>query len=96
MRKAIPLNDLERFELLQAIYPERLGDDADFGDEEELLHEMCVDPVSFDEIMGRVALCTMPMSSPISGEPHHVLGSVTIADGRVHMMAAVKREINGD
>lgn len=88
-----PLDDLERFELLQAMFPGLLHEDADLGDEEEILDELGVDPEVFDELMARAVLCAMPMQSPLSGQAHHVLGQVSIADGQINMMAAVKREI---
>lgn len=88
-----PLDDLERFELLQAMFPGLLHEDADLGDEEEILDELGIDPEVFDELMARAVMCAMPMSSPLSGEGHHVLGQVSVSDGQVHMMAAVKRAI---
>lgn len=91
MNKA--LDDLERFELLQIMFPDKFGEDADLGDEIDLLEEMGVDVDSFDEIMGRAVMCSMPMTSPLTGDGHHVLGEVTISNGNVHMMAAVKRPI---
>lgn len=88
-----PLTNLERFELLQAMYPDRLGDDADLGDEEDLLEEIGIDPLVFDEIMGRVVMCAMPLRSPLTGDIHHALGVVSIFDNAAHMVAAVKRPV---
>lgn len=90
-----PLSDLERFELLQAMYPDRLTDDSDLGDEEEILEDIGIDPEAFDEIMGRAVWCATPLRSPLTGKAAHVLGRVSIVDDHIHMVAAVKREIPG-
>lgn len=94
MKKHVPLNDLEMFELMRAAYPERFKDD-----ENETWNDVMdfADTINgFDEIadlLGRVATLAMPMTSPFDGEAHHVLGSVVISETGVSMCAAVKREV---
>ena len=92
--KAKPLDDLEMFELLQAAYPEKFPDDEDetweaaqnFADEISGWEEIA-------DLLGRVTMLTMPMGSPLTGAAAHCLGKVTINDGKVNMLAAVRREV---
>lgn len=90
--KAKPLDDVEMFELLQAAYPEKFPDDEDetWDDAQTFADEIS----GWDEIadlLGRVAMLTMPMESPLTGTAAHCLGKVTINDGKVNMLSAVRR-----
>lgn len=88
-----PLDSLERFELIQAMFPGHLGEDADLGDEEAIIEvTLGIDPESFDELVGRLVMFAPVMSSPLSGEAHHVLGQVTITGFNQQITAIVKRE----
>lgn len=99
MSKLQPLDDLEMHELLRLMYPEhiRSDDDAYF----ELSQQACesiVDlgdgfEVPLPELLARVAMLTMPMQSGLTGALSHCLGKVTIKDGQVDMLAAVRRDV---
>ncbi len=88
-----PLDDLEMFELLQAAYPEKFPDDED--ETWDAAQNFADDISSFEDIadlLGRVVMLTMPMESPLTGTVSHCLGKVTINDGKVNMLAVVRRE----
>jgi hypothetical protein len=92
--KSIPLNDLEMFEVLQAAYPEKFPNDDDktWDAAQEFADTIC----GFDEIadlLGRVAMLTMPIQSMFSDKFHHCLGKVEVKDGRAFMTAAVRRNM---
>lgn len=87
-----PLDDLEMFELLQAAYPERFPDESDTSWHAAM--EFASELNGFDELadlLGRVALLTVPMQSALSGRHFHCLGKVEIKDGKADMVAAVRR-----
>lgn len=82
-RNIQPLDELEMFELLQVCYPEKFPDESDetFESAMEFANELC----GFDDLadlLGRVALLTMPMASSLSGTLSHCLGSVTFTTER--------------
>jgi hypothetical protein len=89
-----PLNDLEMFELLQAAYPERFPDDDNETWDAAL---QFVEEISeFDilaDLLGRVVMLTMPMESGLTKRLSHCLGRVEIKEGRVDMIAAVRRDV---
>ena len=99
MSKLQPLDDLEMHELLRLMYPEhiRSDDDAYF----ELSQQACesiVDlgdgfEVTLADLLGRVAMLTMPMQNSLDGRLSHCLGKVTVKDGQVDMLAAVRRDV---
>lgn len=92
--KAQPLDDLEMFELLQACYPEKFPDDEDETFEAAL--NFAGELSGFDELadlLGRVAMLTMPMKSGMTERLSHCLGPVEFADGAAHMMAVVRRDV---
>ena len=94
MRKHIPLDDLEMFELMRAAYPEKFKDDE--NETWDAVMDFADTISGFDEIadlLGRVATLAMPMTSPLTGEAHHVLGSIVISETGALMCAAVKREV---
>lgn len=92
-QKHQPLNDLERFELVQAMYPEKLGENADMGDELDVIEEeLGIDPDAFDDLVGRLVMLAPVMQSPLSSTIHHVLGEVIVNGSNMHMTAMVKRE----
>ena len=91
--KTQPLDDLEMFDLLQACYPEKFPDDEDetFGAAMDFASELS----GFDELadlLGRVAMLTMPMESGLTGRLSHCLGRIRFSDGYASMMAVVRRD----
>lgn len=87
-----PLDDLEMFDLLVAAYPERFSYDNETWDK---VQEFAGSISGWDEVadlLGRVAMLTMPMSSGLTGRRYHCLGPVSVYDGSTHMMAAVRRD----
>lgn len=89
-----PLDDLEMFELLQAAYPEKfIGDSDEVFEAAQEFAESISGWEEVADLLGRVAMLTMPMGSPLTGSLHHVLGQVTIREGQAYMMAAVKRPV---
>ena len=92
-RKHQPLDDLEMFELMQAAYPEKFqGDDDetfeaanDFADELQGWEDIA-------DLLGRVAMLTMPMESGLTKRLSHCLGKVSVNDGSATMMAVVRRD----
>lgn len=96
MKKPQHLSDLEMFELLQIAYPEKFPDESDETWDEAM--EFASTRGGFDDLadlLGRVVMMAMPMTSPLTGEAHHVLGKIIISDGEARMMAAVKRPVEG-
>ncbi|MEO1872365.1 MAG: hypothetical protein ABGX76_04250 [Cobetia sp.] len=92
--KIQPLSDLERFDLLQAMFPGELSDDNDGWDAmEDLVYDKFnIDAEDFDLLVGHLVMCAPVMGSPLTGTQHHVLGSISFSNGQQHVMAAVKRE----
>ena len=92
--KTQPLDELEMFELLQACYPERFPDDEDETFEAAL--NFADELYGFDELadlLGRVAMLTMPMKSGLTERLSHCLGTVKFSGGAAHMMAVVRRDV---
>jgi hypothetical protein len=89
-----PLTDLERFDLLQIMFPGELSDDDEGWDKaEDLIYEKFnIEAEDFDLLVGHLVMCAPVLTSPLSGAVHHVLGEIIIKDGSQHVMAAVKRE----
>lgn len=90
-----PLSDLERFELVMAMFPDRLNDDEhDLGDEEEIiLDEFSINPEDFDELVGRLVMLAPVMKSALQGKLYHTLGKTHIDGEKQFFVAAVKREM---
>ena len=93
-----PLTDLERFELVQIMYPDEITeDDAGWDAVEGLIYEKFnIDVEDFDNLVGRLVMCAPVIGSPLTGSQHHALGSVTLVEGRQMVVAAVKREAQSD
>lgn len=92
--KAKPLDDLEMFDLLRAAYPEKFQNDDDQTYDEALNFANEIE--GFDavaDLLGRVAMLTMPMQSGLSQTRYHCLGAVTFVGDRAQMTAAVRREV---
>ena len=92
--KTKPLDDLEIFELLRLCYPDKflVDDDATFDAAIEFAEQFS----GFNELadlLGRVIMLTMPMSSAITGKQSHCLGKLTMICNSVHMMAVVRRDV---
>lgn len=92
--KIQPLTDLERFDLLQAMFPGELSDDNAGWDQmdELLVNKFDIYPEDFDRLVGHLVMLAPTMEAPLSGTQQHVLGQVTISNGQLLMTAAVKRE----
>ena len=92
--KPKPLDDLEMFELLQAAYPEKFPNDDDetWNAAQEFADEISGWEAVAD-LLGRVAMLTMPMESGMTKRFSHCLGKVTIKDGAAQMMAVVRRDV---
>ncbi len=97
--KAKPLDDLEMHEILRLLYPDHIKSDDD--EHFELSQNVCMDAtvdlgdgvgVSLADLLGRVVMLTMPMESGLTRRLSHCLGEVTIKDGSVQMVAAVRRD----
>lgn len=92
--KPRPLDDLEMFELLQACYPDKFPDSEDETFEAAL--HFAYELSGYEELadlLGRVAMLTMPVRSGLTGQLSHCLGTVTIEDGAARMLAAVRRDV---
>ena len=87
-----PLDDLEIYELFRAAYPERFPDDNDETWEE--IQEFADEISGYEavaELLGRVAMLTMPMKSMLSNTYLHCLGTVAKENNSYVMTAAVRR-----
>ena len=94
--KTRPLTDLEMFELLQAAYPGKFPDDVDPDGAWDAAMEFSENISGFGEmadLLGRVAMLTLPMRTAITGELVHCLGQVDILNGEARMFALVKRPV---
>lgn len=89
-----PLTDLERFDLLQAMFPGELSDDDEGWDAmDDLVYDKFdIDPEDFDRLVGHLVMCAPVMGSALTDEKHHVLGTINVSDGQQHVIAAVKRD----
>ena len=99
MNKVIPLDSLEMHDLLRLIYPEHIksDDDEDFDQSAQVADECVVNlgdgvEVPLVELLARVCTLTMPMQSPLSKTWTHALGHMTLKDGAINMIAAVRRD----
>lgn len=96
--KVTPLDDMEMHELLRLIYPEHIrSDDDEYFELSISARESIVDlgggfVVPLADLLGRVAMLTMPMSSGLTERMSHCLGKVTVTDGKAMMVAAVRRD----
>lgn len=103
MKKASRISDLELYELVVAMYPEKFAKRDEAGDdlwdevmefvEDELVGELLCDEEGLRDLLGRLVLLTMPMASAITGKARHCLGAVEIRDGQAYMTAAVSRDV---
>jgi hypothetical protein len=99
MNKTQPLDDLEMHELLSLIYPEHIRSEED--QYFELSQEACdatIDlgdgfEVTLADLLGRVAMLTMPMKSGLTERFSHCLGKVKITGDSAQMTAAVRRDV---
>lgn len=92
--KVTPLDDLEMFEILQAAYPEKFSGDDD--ETWEAAQEFADEISGWDQIadlLGRVAMLTMPMESGMTKRMSHCLGKVEVVRGQAMMIAAVRRDM---
>jgi len=92
--KTQPLDDLEMFDLLQACYPEKFPNNEDETFEAAL--RFAEELSGFDELadlLGRVAMLTIPMKSGLTKRLWHCLGPVEFSDGRAYMTAVVWRDL---
>ena len=89
--KPQPLSDLERFEIVMAMFPDKLNDEEhDLGDEEEIIwQEFNIGPEEFDVLVGRLVMLAPVLQSPLTGKLYHTLGRT---DGKA-FISAVNREM---
>lgn len=88
-----PLDDLEMFAVLRAAYPEKFpNDDAETFDEAQHFADELDGWEEISDLLGRVAMLTMPLQSPLSNKFSHCLGPVRAAGGLFNLEAAVKRD----
>lgn len=94
-QKIYPLSDLERFEVMQAMFPDEIGDEnEDWNNIEDTIWEKFeIAGEDFDQLVGHLVMLAPIQQSPMSGELHHVLGTIKIADNQQLITAAVKREV---
>lgn len=90
-----PLNDLERFEVMQAMFPEEIADDNGAWDniEDTIWEKFEIDGEHFDLLVGHLAMLAPVQQSPLTGSLHHVLGTVKVVGDSQMITAAVKREV---
>lgn len=103
MQNAQRISDLELYELVVAMYPEKFGARDEQGDdlwdevmefvEDDLVGELLCTEEGLRELLGRVLLLTHPIRSGFSGELFHALGTVEIKGDQVQMMAHAKAAI---
>ena len=86
-------------ELLSLIYPDHIrGDEDEYFELSQEACETTIDlgdgfEVTLADLLGRVAMLTMPMKNSLDGRLSHCLGKVTVKDGQVDMLAAVRRDV---
>lgn len=92
-RKHRPLDDLEMFELMQVAYPEKFqcDDDETFDAANEFADEL-QGWEDIADLLGRVAMLTMPMESGMTKRMSHCLGKVSVNNGNAMMVAVVRRD----
>jgi hypothetical protein len=103
MKNAERISDLELYELVVAMYPEKFAERDEAGDdlwdevmefvEDDLVGELLCTEDGLRALLGRVLLLTHPIRSGISGELYHALGTVEIKGDVVHMLAHAKAKI---
>lgn len=92
------LDELEKFELLVAAFPEKYAKREEEGDDiwdevMEFWDELTNDPEQVEDFVARLVYLTMPMASAISGTHRHVLGVPALHQGSVNMTVAVSRDV---
>lgn len=99
MSKVIPLDSLEMHELLRLIYPEHIrSDDDEYYDlSADVAENSIVElgdgvEVPLAELLARVCTLAMPLRAAMGGGLTHALGHMTLKDGAIHMIAAVRRD----
>lgn len=103
MKKAARISDLELYDLVVAMYPEKFAARDEAGDDlwdevmqfvdEDLCGDLLQNEEGLRELLGRVLLMTHPIGSALSGKLYHALGTVKVNGDQVHMMAAAKTEM---
>lgn len=96
-KRHLALDELEMFDLLQAAYPEKFPDDSDECWESAM--EFADNIHGYDELadlLGRVAMLTMPMKLGLTGRVSHCLGRVEVTPQGMQMTAAVRRDFIAD
>ena len=96
--KTKQLDDLEMFELLQICYPELFegDDDATFDAAIQFADNELQGFDALADLLGRVVMLTMPMSSGITGRLCHCLGKIVINKGNASMIAVVRRDTDNN
>lgn len=93
-KKIKNLDELERFEVVAAMFPDKLNDDEnDIGDEEDIIiDEFNITPEKFDYLVAKLTFLAPVMQSPLTGERHHSLGHIEITEQGQSITALVKRK----
>ena len=93
MKQIKPLDDLEMFELLRAAYPEKFNDDEDESwDKAQQFANELSGWEDIADLLGRVAMLTMPIDMGFTKRLSHCLFSIDTEDGENRMIAVVRRD----
>jgi len=91
---AIPIDELEMFDLLCAAYPEKFAGDSD--ETWEAVQDFANSISGFEDIadlLGRVVMLTMPMKIGLTNRWSHCIGNVTVKDGITYLEAGIRRDV---
>lgn len=88
-----PIDDLERFDVMRALFPDEITDDDDGWEKTDELIEskFDCDPETFDLIVGHLIRLAPVHQSPLTGKLYHVLGTISITENAQSIIAAVQR-----
>ena len=90
-------DELEIYETIVAMYPEKFTDEDDGDDQwnavfEFIENELCDIDVLAD-MLGRIVMLTNPVQSSMTGLFSHVIGRVDIKSDEVLMISTIRRMI---
>lgn len=105
MKSAKAIADLELYEIVVALYPERFAEREEAGEdlwdevmefvEGDLICDLLSDEYGLRQFIGRMLLLTHPVCGSVSGGMFHVLGSVEVVGNEIRMIAHAKAEVKG-
>lgn len=75
--KVRPLDNLDVFEIMQAIYPDQFAEDSDENWDAvmEMIDGIEINGDPLDMFLGRLIMLAPTMESPLTGKKYHVLGT---------------------